>query len=107
MHRAYLCRYRPREYDSEDGPWDPISGATAALLGTFGSMMMGFADMPVEVLRALKIKPSEPSAGLEAAQPPVTSNQTRTTDLTPPSTNSSSEVSLLADERSESMSNGG
>ena len=52
-------RYRPREYDSEDGPWDPISGGASALLGTMGSLMMGFADFPVEILRALKIKPSE------------------------------------------------
>ena len=52
-------RYRPREYDSEDGPWDPISGGASALLGTFGSLVMGFADFPVEILRALRIKPSE------------------------------------------------
>ena len=104
---AHLCRYRPREYDSEDGPWDPISGATAALLGTFGSMMMGFADMPVEVLRALKIKPSERSASTESAQGPVHATHAGTTDLTPQSTNSSSEVSSLADDRSGSMSHGG
>lgn len=52
-------RYRPREYEAEDGPWDPISGGASALLGTFGSLMMGFADFPVEILRAMKIKPSE------------------------------------------------
>lgn len=53
-----LKLYRPREYDSEDGPWDPISGGASALLGTLGSLMMGFADFPVEILRALRIKPS-------------------------------------------------
>ena len=52
-------RYRPREYDSEDGPWDPISGGASALLGTIGSLMMGFADFPVEILRALRVRPSE------------------------------------------------
>ena len=56
-----LKLYRPREYDSEDGPWDPISGGASALLGTMGSLMMGFADFPVEILRALKIKPAEPA----------------------------------------------
>ena len=50
--------YRPREYDSEDGPWDPISGVASALLGTIGSLMMGVADFPVEFLRALKITPA-------------------------------------------------
>ena len=55
-------RYRPREYDSEDGPWDPISGGASALLGTIGSLMMGVADFPVEILRALRIKPTENSS---------------------------------------------
>ena len=59
VYRLTSTRYRPREYDSEDGPWDPISGGASALLGTLGSLMMGFADFPVEILRALKIKPSE------------------------------------------------
>ena len=49
------------EYDSEDGPWDPISGGASALLGTLGSLAMGFADFPVEILRALKIKSHEAS----------------------------------------------
>ncbi|KAL8935711.1 MAG: hypothetical protein Q9216_005294, partial [Gyalolechia sp. 2 TL-2023] len=54
-------RYRPREYDAEDGPWDPITGATSAIMGTIGSMMMGIADLPTEILRALHIKPSHQS----------------------------------------------
>lgn len=101
------CRYRPREYDSEDGPWDPISGATAALLGTFGSMMMGFADMPVEVLRALKIKPSERSAGPESAERPVQSDQAATADLMPQPTDSNFEAFTLTDDSSGSMEIGG
>ena len=54
-----IPRYRPKEYDSEDGPWDPISGGASALLGTVGSMMMGFADFPVEILKALRVKHPE------------------------------------------------
>ena len=54
-----MTRYRPREYEIEDGPWDPISGGASALLGTIGSLMMGAVDFPVEILKALKIKPSE------------------------------------------------
>ncbi|KAI4281366.1 MAG: hypothetical protein L6R35_005668, partial [Caloplaca aegaea] len=53
-----LKLYRPREYDTEDGPWDPFTGATSAIMGTIGSMMMGVADLPIEFLRALHIKPS-------------------------------------------------
>ncbi|KAI9853084.1 MAG: hypothetical protein M1838_001585 [Thelocarpon superellum] len=54
-----LKLYRPREYESEDGPWDPISGGATALLGTIGSLMMGVADFPVEILRAVKNKVDE------------------------------------------------
>ncbi len=54
-----MVRYRPREYEIEDGPWDPISGGASALLGTIGSLMMGAVDFPVEILKALKVKPSE------------------------------------------------
>lgn len=57
------------EYDSEDGPWDPISGGASALLGTLGSLAMGFADFPVEILKALRIKPSEASkSGISSQQ---------------------------------------
>ncbi len=54
-----MFRYRPREYEIEDGPWDPISGGASALLGTIGSLMMGAVDFPVEILKALKVKPAE------------------------------------------------
>lgn len=57
------------EYDSEDGPWDPISGGASALLGTIGSLAMGFADFPVEILRALRIKPAEESKTGTASEP--------------------------------------
>lgn len=53
-----MARFRPREYDSEDGPLDPISGATSALLGTVGSLMMGVADFPIEIFRAMQSKSS-------------------------------------------------
>ena len=67
-----LKLFRPREYDSEDGPWDPISGGASAILGTFGSLMMGFADFPVEILRAMKIKPSEASEATNLHPPTST-----------------------------------
>ena len=54
-----MIRYRPIEYQSEDGPWDPISGGASALLGTLGSLAMGFADFPVEIFKAMRPKPSE------------------------------------------------
>ena len=66
-----IARYRPREYDSEDGPWDPISGGASALLGTISSLAMGFADFPVEIIRALKSKPLEKPAENEGLSNPL------------------------------------
>ena len=49
-----LKLFRAREYETEDGPWDPISGGAAALMGTIGNLTMGIADFPVDVLKSLK-----------------------------------------------------
>ncbi|KAH7391206.1 glycosyltransferase family 1 protein [Cadophora sp. MPI-SDFR-AT-0126] len=49
-----LKLYRPREYETEEGPWDPISGGASALLGTIASLGMGVADFPIEIFRAVK-----------------------------------------------------
>ncbi|KAL9595222.1 MAG: hypothetical protein Q9179_005061 [Wetmoreana sp. 5 TL-2023] len=70
-----LKLYRPREYDSEDGPWDPVTGATSAIMGTIGSMMMGVADMPIEILRLLRIKPSD-NPGAETVSSSTTRQST-------------------------------
>jgi len=52
-----MHRFRHREYDTEDEPWDPFTGGASALVGTLSSMSMGVADLPVEALKALKIHP--------------------------------------------------
>jgi UDP:flavonoid glycosyltransferase YjiC (YdhE family) len=49
-----LKLYRSREYETEDGPWEPISGGAAALIGTLGNLSMGIADFPVEILKSFK-----------------------------------------------------
>ena len=53
------------EYVSEDGPWDPITGGASALLGTLGSLAMGFVDFPVEIFKAMKTKPADVSVSKE------------------------------------------
>jgi len=53
-----LQRYRPKEYDLEDGPWDPISGGASALLGTLASLVVGAAVIPTDIIRALKLTPA-------------------------------------------------
>ncbi|KAK7721810.1 hypothetical protein SLS57_005159 [Botryosphaeria dothidea] len=56
-----LKLYRPREYEPDAGPWDPVTGVTSAVMGTVTSMMMGVADLPVETLKALRIHPDTKS----------------------------------------------
>jgi UDP:flavonoid glycosyltransferase YjiC (YdhE family) len=52
-----LKLFRGREYEVDDGPLDPITGGATSIIGTASTMMMGFADMPIETLKALKIHP--------------------------------------------------
>lgn len=52
-----LKLYRAREYETNEGPWDPISGGGAAIMSTATTMMMGVADFPIETLKAMKIHP--------------------------------------------------
>ncbi|OJD14916.1 hypothetical protein AJ78_04775 [Emergomyces pasteurianus Ep9510] len=50
---ADLKLYRPREYHTEPGPRDPITGGASALMGTLGDFTMGIADVPTEILMAI------------------------------------------------------
>lgn len=52
-----LKLFRARDYEVDDGPWDPITGGASALVGTMSTMMLGVADLPVQTLKALKIHP--------------------------------------------------
>ncbi|KAK4626648.1 Sterol 3-beta-glucosyltransferase UGT80A2 [Fulvia fulva] len=52
-----LKLFRPREYETDEGPWDPITGGATALIGTMSTMMLGVADFPIETLKALNIHP--------------------------------------------------
>jgi len=60
---------RPREYETDEGPWDPVTGATTALVGTISTMMLGVADFPIETLKALKIHPETRSSKSEGKKP--------------------------------------
>ncbi|KMU78035.1 UDP-glucose,sterol transferase [Coccidioides immitis RMSCC 3703] len=48
-----LKLYRPREYDLEPGPRDPISGGAAALVESLVDFTIGFADFPARILLPL------------------------------------------------------
>ena len=76
---ADLTLYRPREYDTEDGPWDPISGGASALLGTIASLTMGVADFPIEIFRAAKKNHAHKHDAKEAAGQSSTSGSSTPT----------------------------
>ncbi|OAR05797.1 hypothetical protein LLEC1_04639 [Akanthomyces lecanii] len=50
-----LKLFRPREYETDQGPLDPISGGFVAACGAFGGMAMGLADIPSETVRAVQL----------------------------------------------------
>lgn len=47
--------YRSQEYETDEGPWDPISGGFVAVCGAFSSMAMGIGSIPTETYKALKL----------------------------------------------------
>lgn len=85
---ADLKLYRPREYETEEGPWDPISGGASALLGTITSLGMGFADFPIELFKGIK---KEHTIRKENA----TKNKLETSDSSPLSPTVSESQTLL------------
>lgn len=64
-----LKPYRSREYEADEGPWDPITGGATALIGTMSTMMLGVADFPIETLKMLKIHPESKSSKKEGKKP--------------------------------------
>ncbi|KPI45216.1 Sterol 3-beta-glucosyltransferase UGT80A2 [Cyphellophora attinorum] len=62
-----LKLFRAQEYETDEGPWDPISGGFVAANEAFGGMAMGLAEIPSETLKALQLpfrssrKQSQPS----------------------------------------------
>ncbi|KAI9728526.1 MAG: hypothetical protein M1834_007664 [Cirrosporium novae-zelandiae] len=56
-----LKLYRSHEYETEDGPWDPITGGASALVGTLTSLAMSVADFPKDIFKAMKTASKEDS----------------------------------------------
>jgi len=50
-----LKLFRPQEYYTDEGPWDPISGGAAACYRAFSGMAMGVAEIPLETLKPFHI----------------------------------------------------
>lgn len=50
-----LKLFRPQEYHTDEGPWDPVSGGAAACYRAFSGMAMGLAEVPSETMKAFRI----------------------------------------------------
>ncbi|KAH9216546.1 putative glucosyl/glucuronosyl transferase [Leptodontidium sp. 2 PMI_412] len=50
-----LKLFRPREYNTDEGPWDPVSGFATGIFGALSSMAMGVADIPSETVKAVRM----------------------------------------------------
>ncbi|TKA81907.1 hypothetical protein B0A49_00140 [Cryomyces minteri] len=101
-----LKLYRPREYETEDGPWDPITGGATALVGTMGSVMMGVADLPVEALKVLRIHPDVGSSSSSGYSQPSEKQSPTDSGLTTPTAGSGLSTSPI-NKSSTSLASGG
>ncbi|PWW80207.1 Glycosyltransferase Family 1 protein [Tuber magnatum] len=64
-----LCRHK--DWNTDTGPFEPISGATGALAGTLGSVMVGLGDLPKGVFKQFrKAKPKNGSHPEGISSPP-------------------------------------
>jgi hypothetical protein len=58
-----LKLFRSKEYDTDEGPWDPVSGFEAGVFGAFSNMVKGLAEVPSEAVKALRISTTRQQSG--------------------------------------------
>lgn len=92
-----LKLFRPQEYYTDEGAWDPISGFATAVFGAISSMAMGVADIPSETVKALLI-PFGSSRKQPQESVPTMARKSETSlvgeRLTPPTSPEQSQTSL-------------
>ena len=103
-HGTDCYRYRSREYDTEDGPWDPISGGAGAVLGTVGSLMMGVADMPVEFFKLFSKSdmPKTTSENRQSSEQSTSGTRSQHASITSSASTSTTDVGALTPSQSNS-----
>ncbi|EGX53914.1 hypothetical protein AOL_s00004g573 [Orbilia oligospora ATCC 24927] len=77
-----LCRHQ--EWQTATGPIEPISGATSALLGTIGSVVMGVGDFPREIFKAAKQVTTKDDIGSNADSSSIASAPSTAPSTAPP-----------------------
>ena len=58
-----LKLFRPKEYETDEDPWDPFSGFEAGVFGAFSNMVKGLAEMPSEAVKVLRIPTTRRQSG--------------------------------------------
>lgn len=61
-----LKLFRSQEHNTDQGPWDPVSGGAAACYRAFSGMAMGLAEVPTETFKALQF-PSKSQESLPSS----------------------------------------
>ncbi|KAK3989155.1 sterol 3-beta-glucosyltransferase [Cladorrhinum sp. PSN332] len=97
-----LKLYRSVEHNTEEQPWDPISAATAALVGDLGALSMAVADFPREIFKgATKGRKSRSNTNNRDSSPSTPSR------LLSPSFNNNNDNQRPGSSRSRSRSRSG
>jgi UDP:flavonoid glycosyltransferase YjiC (YdhE family) len=92
-----LKLFRAQEYETDEGPWDPISGGFVAACGSFSGMAMGLATFTSETVKALQL-PFRSSRQESQASGPTIARKRETSNVgersTPPTSPEQSQTSL-------------
>lgn len=91
-----LKLFRPQEYKTDEGPWDPISGGAAACFRAFSGMAMGVAEFPSETLKPLHIPIGSQQQSQESV--PTIARRSKTSLVIDRSTSAGQSSSLSAHE---------
>ncbi|KAF2668161.1 UDP-Glycosyltransferase/glycogen phosphorylase [Microthyrium microscopicum] len=97
-----LKLYRPREWEGDMGPTDPVSGASVAIVGTASTILGGVADVPIQAIQGLA-NPGQNFKKKREARLRAESSSTSAPSLTSPSTSTLTGSARSAD-RKQTMS---
>ncbi|KAK6333509.1 hypothetical protein TWF718_011317 [Orbilia javanica] len=89
-----LCRHQ--EWQTATGPIEPISGATSALLGTIGSVVMGVGDVPREIFKAAKQVATKDETSSNADASSITSVPSTAPSTAPPTSSGPINTPILS-----------
>ncbi|KAH8657897.1 putative glucosyl/glucuronosyl transferase [Xylariales sp. PMI_506] len=117
-----LKLFRLQEYETDKGPWDPVSGGFVACAAAFSNMAMGIADIPSETWKAMQLPfkrvreesqgsvptipgKRETSSMAERSTAPTSPGQSQTGLSNPSSPTSNVSSSSMSDELQQSRLN--